>query len=390
MLTSKPTYRVLIFGMEFPPSATGSAIYAARLATGLARRGVDVQVLAPATGDGNDAVYDENQPFEIIRMPHVRLVPKRYLVARRWLQRAVAGLRPDILWATNGLACRVSGITAIPTNTHLIASIRGSDIVRRLPGRGLWTRIESVPQRWCYLKSKAIAAASGYLRTVAIAKGVDQDKIFISPSAVDLEQLETLSKKPHASGFPDFGNQLVVLTVARLVEQKRVDLVVRAFREIADNFPDSCLVIVGDGPARSMLETQVGASGFGARIQLLGALEPMSAALFNLYRQATIFMMLGVGEGMPNVFMEAGAFGLPCIGANSGGTPEIVRDGETGLLAAKDNVVDAAAKLRHLMVDANLREEFGKRARERIAARFSLANLSDTSYQIVERVVQQG
>ena len=375
--------------MEFPPSATGSATYAARLAAGLSSCGVEVRVLAPEIADDDGASFDSSQPFEIVRLPHVDSTPLRYLVARRWLQRALISFQPDLLWVTNGMACRVAGLLRLPARTALISSIRGSDIRSRLPGRGIWKRLESIPQRRCYRESRAIGAASEFLKSVAIKKGVDREKIFVSPSAVDMEHVESVAGSAAEQEYPFLEGRMVVLTVARLVAQKRVELTVRAFARIVGEFPQSCLVVVGAGPEHPSIEREIRRLGLDSHIFLLGMVRSMSPTLINLYRRAELFVMLGVEEGMPNVFMEAGAFRLPSVGVDSGGTPEVVRHGETGLLATADDENDVAEKLRGLLVDEVLRQEMGNRARQWIGEQFSLDVLSLKSFEILKQVLKR-
>ena len=382
-------YKVLVFSMEFPPSATGSAAYGARLAAGLSGCGVDVRVLAPETADDDGASFDASQPFEIVRLPYLDFPPRRYLVARRWLLRTLIGFQPDLLWVTNGMACRVAGLLRLPERTALISSIRGSDILRRLPGSGIWTRLESIPQRRCYRESRAIGAASEFLKSVAAKKGVDREKVFVSPSAVDIEHLESTAGGA-GEDYPFLEGKRVILTVARLVAQKRIDLTVRAFARIVSDFPQSCLALVGEGPERRSIEREIRRLGLDSHVHLLGAVRPMSPILLNLYRRADIFVMLGVEEGTPNVFMEAGAFRLPSLGVDSGGTPEIVRHGETGLLAVADDEHDVAEKLKRLLADEPLRREMGNRAHQWIGQQFSLDVLSQRSFEILEQVLQRG
>ena len=93
---------------------------------------------------------------------------------------------------------------------------------------------------------------------------------------------------------------------------------------------------------------------------------------------------------MPNVFMEAGAFRLPSLGVDSGGTPEIVRHGETGLLAVADDEHDVAEKLKRLLADEPLRREMGNRAHQWIGQQFSLDVLGQRSFEILEQVLQRG
>ena len=87
---------------------------------------------------------------------------------------------------------------------------------------------------------------------------------------------------------------------------------------------------------------------------------------------------------MANVYMEAGAFGLPSIGADHSSTPEIIADGETGVLAVPDDVGDTAAKLLDLLADPERCRRMGTRARKRIEERFSAEALAERSYRVLQ------
>ena len=70
-----------------------------------------------------------------------------------------------------------------------VSCLRGSDILTRLPGKGLLARLQSIPQRRCYRHSSAIAAASGYLKRTAEGKGVSGEKIFVNSSGFDFSRI---------------------------------------------------------------------------------------------------------------------------------------------------------------------------------------------------------
>ena len=385
-------YKVLISAMAFPPSTVGSGIYACRLARGFTERGCEVLVLAPEDEERRCEAFDQEQSYRIVRMPWTGFVLRRYLVARKWLRRTLCGFQPDSLWTTNGMSTRVAGLLReLNGRTFPVVScMRGTDIVDRLPGRGLWARLESIPQRRCYQRSAAIAAASEYLQQVAVAKSVNGEKIFINPSGFDFRQLDDYRYDADRllGKYPFLQGRKVVLTVARLVKQKRADVAIRAVARVAKDVPELCHVVVGDGPEKARLRRLVEELGVADRVFLIGAVPPMSAALYDLYSCARIFLMPSVREGMANVFMEAGAFGLPSVGVADGGTPELVRNEKTGLLCAADDVAAMADRIGRLLLDPDLAHRMGTRARQWIEGQFSVESLVERSYRVLQEVVE--
>ena len=384
------SYRTLIFALAFPPAAVGPALYAHRLARGFAEKGSAVLVLAPQAGAGG-VDFDRGQPYRTVRMPAPSLVPLRYLQARRWLRRALREFRPDSLWTTNGMTTRVVGLLGARerAGVPVVSCMRGSDLVTRLPGAGLWARLESLPQRRCYNNSAAIAAASAYIRQIAIHKGIDGDRIFINPSGFDFGQLDGYRYNPGRllARYAFLRDRKVTLTVARLVAQKRIDVTIRAVARLVGQIPDLCHVVVGDGPQRRELGLLVDELGLANHVFLVGPVPPMTTELYDLYSAAQTFVMTSVREGMANVFMEAGAFELPSIGVADGSTPEIVRDGETGLLARPDDADDIAAKLGQVLLDRDLARRLGAGAREWIGERFTAQAMVDRSFRVLQDVV---
>ncbi len=93
---------------------------------------------------------------------------------------------------------------------------------------------------------------------------------------------------------------------------------------------------------------------------------------------------------MGNVFIEAGAFALPCLGVADGGVSECIEDGRTGLLARPDDVEDLSAKLRYLLKDAARARQMGEAARDRMGREFSVDRLVRGALETIERLVDHG
>ena len=382
--------RLLIFGTDFPPESVGTGAYAHALATGLQSRGVQVTVLTRECSAAESAAFDRAQPFAVIRMRRSRNVPGGYLAAWCGLRAALAEARPHCLWTTNGMATRVAGLPGIDPGLPVISSIRGTDIRTRLPGRGLLRRLESVPQRRCYRRSAAIAAASRFLRELAISRGVAGERIFVSFSAIP-SALEPIAESasgracssPLRTGEAEAGAS--VLTVARLTRQKRVDVAIAAMEIVQGRFPGVSYTIVGDGPERLPLEAEARRRGVGVRFA--GAVPAMSTLLWEHYRGADLFLLTSAGEGLANVLLEAGAFGLPSVGPCSGGVPEAIVDGDTGLLADAEDPRQVAGKVMQLLADREERHRMGDRARDRVRSLFSVDALADRCHPVLTSVL---
>ena len=372
--------RILLFGTEFPPSAAGTASYAQALATGLMRAGADVRVLtqAPAGIDAATAGGDQ-----IRRIPHTGSVLRRYWRCRQALQRELAEFQPHCLWTTNGMGTRVASLlssTGTDPLPPMISCVRGSDITTRLPGRTPTRWFESLLHRRCYRRSAAIAVVSRALCEVAVTKGLPSKHLFLSPPAFDV------SLSAGDDGATE-RSSTTILTVARLQRQKRIDVLLRALANVRVRHQQVRLVIVGDGPQLERLQKLAVDLDLQSHVEFAGPLEPRSAELFKRYREAAFFALASVGEGMGNVFIEAGAFGLATIGCDDGGTPDVVQHEKTGLLVPPDNEDALAAALDRLLGEAELRQRLGAQARTWIADHFSIETLGKTSYQIAQQVV---
>jgi glycosyltransferase involved in cell wall biosynthesis len=155
-----------------------------------------------------------------------------------------------------------------------------------------------------------------------------------------------------------------VFCAARInLEHKAIDSLVGAFKLVADAHPELDLLISGDGPDRVRLEQIVERSELAQRVQLLG--PRTRSELWSLYKGATLFAMPSrKPEGLGLAFLESMACGRPVIGSNSGGTPEIVRNGETGLLVQRNESDEIAHALRQLLDNPEERERMARNGRE--------------------------
>ena len=158
------------------------------------------------------------------------------------------------------------------------------------------------------------------------------------------------------------GDAVVVLSVARLVPEKELDVLLRAVAEAGD--PRLQVVIAGHGPEGPALERH--AAELGVRLRLVGDLP--WARMAELYVAADVFVLLSSNEAWAVVVNEAAACGLPLVLSDQvGAAYDLLRDGENGTLVAARDVAAPAAALRSLAADPDLRRAQGARSREIVA-----------------------
>jgi glycogen(starch) synthase len=147
------------------------------------------------------------------------------------------------------------------------------------------------------------------------------------------------------------------------LEHKALDVLLQAFALVAGRYPDLDLLLTGDGADRAALARIAEGLGLGSRIEFLGVRS--REELWSLHKGATLFAMPSrKPEGLGLAFLEAMACGRPVIGTNSGGTPEIVRHRETGLLMERNEPEEVAAAIEQLLDNPEERERMGRRGQE--------------------------
>lgn len=158
-------------------------------------------------------------------------------------------------------------------------------------------------------------------------------------------------------------DEVVVLHVGRLSIQKSQNLLVEAFERALerDDIQSLRLILVGDGPLRKSLETQIDCSPYKNRIKLMGDLPRETVG--KLMRAADILALSSLWEGLGMVLIEAASESLPLVSFNVGGVTEIVRDGETGLLVAPKDVNGLCDAIVRLSRDPALRTRLGSAAK---------------------------
>lgn len=163
----------------------------------------------------------------------------------------------------------------------------------------------------------------------------------------------------------------VLATVARLDPIKNQKMMLRAVKIVQQDYPETVLILVGDGPERESLENLTSELGLSASVIFTGFREDAH----RFYKIADIFLLTSFSEGTAMTLLEAMAAGIPCIGTDVGGNPEIIRDQETGFIVPSDDENMLAEKIKQLFRDEALIKRMGRSGRTRFEENFTVEKM---------------
>lgn len=195
-----------------------------------------------------------------------------------------------------------------------------------------------------------------------IAQGVPARHIDIIPNGIDLSMFPVRHNRPRPRK---------IAMVARLWQEKRIDVLIAAAPTVLARYPDVEFLIVGDGPCREQLTAQARDCGVLPRVRFMGHRDDVPAIL----AVSDLFVLPSESEASPNAIIEAMAAGLPVVASRVGGIPELVTDGVTGHLVPPAEPSALAAALLDLLDQPDRTMAFGKAARARIEQQYSFERM---------------
>lgn len=361
----------LLLALNFPPFGGGIARMMGEVAH---RYPAESLTISTGTWEGSEA----SDPGFLQTIDRVAVRAKRLRTLNgliRWTARAaslVARTRPGFAWCDEvkpaGYAAAVLrgryglpfGVIAHGADWLLLEAKLRRSRVKRWAARRILSRCSVVVanSRWTADQARSVL---GGLGCHALAADVRVVHLGTSPARFrpDLDA-EPAHRRYGLDGGP------WLLTVARLDFHKGIDTVIRALPAIRTAFPTVRYAVAGVGSRQRALEQLVASCGLGDVVRLLGFVP--ESDLPALYNAVDVFVLASrrydlLVEGFGIACVEASASGLPVIATRSGGLPEAVRDGETGLLVEPDDPAAVAAAAIRLLGDRALAARLGAAGR---------------------------
>jgi glycosyltransferase involved in cell wall biosynthesis len=355
---NRPQLDVLIVTGIFPPDIGGPATYVPEISSELVKREHKVTVVTLSdTLDHNDRSYS----FRVHRIQRSIFKPLRVLITVMRIFRE--GRHAQVLYV-NGLY-----LEAVAANLFL-----RKPLVQKIVGDWAWERATNkgwvkdnfeefqkrrygvkvellkVLRSFCASRADTVIVPSQYLASAVTHWGVSETKTSVIYNAVELAS-------SISSAIP-LSTRFKVVTVGRLVPWKQVDRLIEALRDCVE----TGLVIVGDGPERSRLEDLVRQNQLTDRVYFAG--QRSKPETLGLMAACDLFVLNSTYEGFPHVVLEAMSAGLPVVATAVGGTPELVRDRENGLLIAPNANGALSKTLMNLMSSSEERQRLAAGAQE--------------------------
>jgi glycosyltransferase involved in cell wall biosynthesis len=307
----------------------------------------------------------------------IPLAPKTEMdLSAAWrLSRLLKQLKPDIVHAHDPHGVAMAGL-ALSMSTQLakpplVASRRVDFHLRG--GR---------MSRWKYRQVDCFICASEAIRRMLVADGVPEPKTVTVHEGIELGRVDAAPPaKLHQDLFLPHGAPLVG-NVAALVPHKGQRHLIEAAALVVRQIPDARFVIAGEGELRPTLERVIKEHRLEKHVILAG----FRPDIHSLHKAFDIFVMSSITEGLGTSLLDAMAAGKPIVATSTGGIPEVVVDGETGMLVAPRDHEGMAAAIVTLLEDPALRARMGAAGLARARQRFSAQRMVKDTLRVYQRV----
>ena len=243
----------------------------------------------------------------------------------------------------------------------VVVSFHGSDVAGSMVSPGYTAAVQEM-----FALAAAVPCRSDQLASAVGRMGCPPEKLRLMRTV--LPEIPFIQRHPPADGA------WKIVQAARLVAKKGLAASLRAFAQFAKRFPLASFTIAGEGPMEDELRELTRELGLAEHVRFAGFLQ--QDALQQLFRESHIFLhpsetARGDVEGVPNALLEAMAGGLPVVATWHGGIPEVVHDGETGLLCPERDVEGLAAALISLAEAPEYFERLSAQASASVKEQFS-------------------
>jgi glycosyltransferase involved in cell wall biosynthesis len=347
----------------------GGAVQARYLVDALTRAGHDNFLICARGGE----LARDPQAAHVLELPmhgelDVMLLPR--------LVRTLERLRPDLVHVHSrrgadlygGVAAALAGIPAVMTR-----------------------RVDAAEPAWLarlkYRPYRAVIALSRAIEQQLHDAGLAAERSVLIPSVVDTQRYrpDSAARARLRAEFGWSADALVVGVVAQLIERKRHAWLFGLLPELVNDWPQLRVACFGRGPLERRLRAELAARGLARRVALAG----FRADLPELLPGLDLLVHPADREGLGLALLEAASAGVPVVACNVGGVPDVVVDGETGVLVAHRDAAALRRAIARLLGAADERRRLGAAARRHAEQRFDKGRLAAEHLSLYGRVLRE-
>jgi len=370
-------------GITCYPTFGGSGVVATELGIALAERGDEVHFISYALPSRLDLPRERVHFHEVVAPSYPLFVSPPYTLALATKMAEVARhCHLDLLHVHYALPHAVSAILAREMGNgngvrlKVVTTLHGTDVT--IVGQD---RSYLPITRWSIDQSDAVTAVSRYLKDVTVREFGVQREIHVVPNFVDTRLYKPGALSAFARTVARPGEALLV-HVSNFRPVKRIRDVLGIFERVQRRTP-ARLLLIGDGPDRSLAEKLAREGGFADKTTFLGNV----AAIETILPAAKLLLLPSDAESFGLAALEAMACGVPVIGTAAGGLPEVVQDGVEGFLRPVGDVEGMAAAAMQLIEDDALWQRFSAAARRRAEQEFPTEGLVSRYRALYEKTL---
>jgi glycosyltransferase involved in cell wall biosynthesis len=355
------SFRLLMLNFEFPPVGGGAAnanYYLLKEYADNNELKIDVLTSAPKPGFVKET-FSENITIYKVGLHKKNLHYWRKIEVIEWLFKAGFCYRRMLRLNSYDLAHAFFGFPTgwlcYKTADRLpyIISLRGSDVPGYNVRLGFDYKLTAGLFRRIWSSAAMVVANSSGLRDLALRFMPSLD-ITVIPNGIDTDKF-------YPSNNKNQGKPMRLLTVSRLIERKRIDILIRAVRRAGELGIDVTLNIVGEGNLGDSLRNLSRELDISDKIFFLGRIPPEKMP--GVYRDNDVFVMSSAHEGMSNAMLEAMASGLPIITTDCEGVEELMAD--NGIIVERPDAESFAEAFKTLAADEKSYRQMSTASRER-------------------------
>ena len=376
--------RVLLVSNDFPPRRGGIQSYLKELVDHLVAAGTHtLTVYAPNWKGADDFDIEARESgYSVVRHPGTLMLPVPSVAGR--MRKLIDRHDADTVWF--GAAAPLALMAPLARDAgagRVVASTHGHEVgwsmlpLARSALRRIGTGTDVVTYVSRYTRGRFASAFGSDAALEHLPPGVDTDRF--APDEVARAELRARYR---------LGERPVVVCVSRLVPRKGQDMLIRAMPAIRQRVPGTALVIVGGGPYLTSLRRLAHSFGVAEHVVFTEGVPgdelPAHHALADVFAMPCRTRGAGLDvEGLGIVFLEASATGVPVVAGRSGGAPEAVRDGETGVVVDGWDVGAIAASVGELLADPDRAARMGTAGRRWVVDKWQWSTQAEKLAQLL-------
>ncbi|MDR3548067.1 MAG: glycosyltransferase family 4 protein [Candidatus Pacebacteria bacterium] len=362
----------------------GAQRYVYDLAVAAQDKGHEVTVACGTEGELSERLMTSHIPVLYVRGLGRDISPLADIRAFIELLRLTRAMRPDIIHANSSKAGLLATVAArLSGARHIIFTAHGWAFNEARPWwqKSIFAIFHAITI-WC---SDTVICVSEAVRRDASQRIPFLKNKFvvirngIAPTAL-LEKHAARMTLTERNTFPDFISGIWIGTLAELHPTKGLDTAIHAFADVAQQFQDTKLVLIGEGQDRNYLVSLVKEYNLYERVHFCGQVKNAASLLAAF----DIFLFPSRSEALGFALLEAGNAHLPAIAAKVGGIPEVIEDGISGMLVPPNDVAGFSKALTTLIESPMLRKELGDVLAERVSSDFSRETMLSKTLALYE------